>query len=60
MLSCWTAIQVIKVIFFTITMRITSSRDEFGPLEISLDAQSWTQAYYLSSIVAGTTTTETS
>jgi len=37
-LSCWTAVQAIKVIFFTIITRITSLRDEFSPLEISLDA----------------------
>ena len=30
-LSYWTAIQAIKVIFFTIITRITSSRDEFSP-----------------------------
>ena len=35
--SCWTVVQAIKVIFFTIIMRITSSRDEFGPPKISLD-----------------------
>jgi len=40
MVSHQTAIQAIKVTFFTITMRITSSRDKFGPPEISLDAQS--------------------
>jgi len=27
---------VIKVIFFTIIIRITSSRDEFGPPEITI------------------------
>jgi len=49
----------LKVIFFTITTRITSSIDEFGLLKILLDAQSWTQAYYLSSrVVAVTTTTD--
>ena len=59
-LSHWTAVQAIKVIFFTIIMRITSLRDKFGSPEISLDAQSWTQAYHLSSrVVAVTTTMET-
>jgi len=38
MLSCQTAIQAIKVIFFTIITRITSLREKFSPLEISLDA----------------------
>jgi len=33
-LSCQTAIQAIKVIFFTIITRITSLRDEFGLSEI--------------------------
>jgi len=42
-------------------MRITSSRDEFSLPEITLDVQSWTRAYYLSSrVVAVTTTTENS
>jgi len=60
-LSCWTTVQTIKVIFFTIITRITSSRDKFGLPEISLDAQLWTQVYHLSSrVVAVTTTTETS
>ena len=34
--SCQTAVQAIKVTFFTIITRITSSRDEFGPPEISI------------------------
>ena len=39
---CWTAVQAIKVTFFTIIMRITSSRDKFSPLEKLLDPQSQT------------------
>ena len=34
LLSRWTAIQAIKVIFFTIITRITSSRNEFSPPEM--------------------------
>ena len=36
LLSCQTAVQAIKVIFFTIITRITSSRDEFSPLDVSI------------------------
>ena len=35
-LSCRTAIQAIKKTFFTLITRITSSRDKFGPPEISI------------------------
>ena len=35
-LLCQTAVQAIKVIFFTIITRITSSRDKFGPSEMFL------------------------
>ena len=30
-LSCQTAVQAIKVIFFTIIIKITSSKDKFSP-----------------------------
>ena len=37
-LVCCHARQLFRQSFFTITIRITSSRDKFGPLAISLDA----------------------